>query len=133
MVGLSCPVDSAETRVMILNLRRIPRLKKLGILVPLLLSAVWIVGFYVPGVSRVFYETRWPASILLGLLAIFRLFGGVRGSKNSVVALTLALLGLCFVSSLYSFMPVYTTLRSASALLLILAAFILPIAVMRSV
>lgn len=92
-------------------------------MLPMLVGALWILGFYTPVAAPFIYGTRWEISILffgLAVIAILRQ-GGIRLDWAS--ALTICLLLFLFVSTTYSFSPFYTFLRTTSALVLIASTF----------
>lgn len=92
-------------------------------MVPLLVGALWIVGFYSPITAPFIYGTRWETSILFSGLAVIAILrrGGLRLDATSALLICLVL--LLFISTTYTFSPLYTFLRTTSALLLIASTF----------
>ena len=100
----------------------------------MLFPSLWILGFYTPLISQYFYQTRWPVSIALGAAAVIFLIHGKAPFRDRTINLAMSLLiVLLFTSTIYSFMPTYTILRSVSAAILVASSYMIGIALVRSV
>lgn len=93
---------------------------------------MWIAGFYSHQTAGLVYGTRWQVSIVLGLLALAAIVLKGRFRVDQATLCIVLLILLALVSTAYSFSPMYTALRTASALLLVLSTYFLCKAIIRN-
>lgn len=103
-----------------------------GLPILLLAAVFWIVGFYIPGIAQYFYASRWSASIIIGALAIIVIARMGRLKLKQINKAIILLLLILLASTSYSFVPLYTILRSMSAILLIVSTYMLSVAIVRN-
>jgi len=82
--------------------------------IPILVWALWLVSFFIPGLASAVGSQRWAITGALGLIGLWQLVNGGWAWNGKVVHSCGLLVLLTAASSIYSQLPTYSMFRSAA-------------------